>query len=456
MCDETIDQNESNESQDDGGWISLVNDDILSRVVEREDELPATLSVLADMLSDSIPEAVAVADAVAQYGHAIVRFPEGKGFADLMDRKGDDFAGWKHFAVRAENGGVGGGNAAIRQVALSPTAVANMALQGAAIVVGHAYMARIDSELKGIRKDIDAVMQRLDDTYIGELEGWAETLTEYHDELKTISRDSVSRQAALNDIRHIIGSLRGRFNTEMKRIKRMIDEVSDLAGADEEIVRRTLGEFEIAVRRALFVFLLNGIAGQLELSYMNDYTHDNIRRVRKRVEGQANRLDAIHKDGIAALMDVAAHTKGPIWEEIATHFGNEIEDPKLIDVVLKVGRFALRKSLWWGSIVDEIAKAGGNAAHKSKSERQDRMMDETIDVSFDVWDDVMDIANRLRTEFDKLEFRHNEANALVLHGDKVTLAIVKDDDMLPAASATFAAREMDSIPSDVSWRESMD
>ena len=444
MSNGITDQNEPNEPRDDSGWISLVNDDILSRMVEREDELPATLSVLADMLSDSIPEAVAVVDAVAQYGHAIVRFPEGKGFADLMDRKGAEFAGWKHFAARSQNGGVGGGNVALRQVALSPTAVANMALQGAAIVVGQAYMAKIDDELKGIRKDIDTVVQRLDDTYIGELEGWAETLTEYHDELKTISRDSVSRQAALNDIRHIIGSLRGRFNTETKRVKRMIDEASGLAVADEETVRRTLGEFEIAVRRALFVFLLNGIAGQLELSYMNDYTHDNIRRVRKRVEDQANRLDAIHKDGIAVLMDVAGRTNGPIWEEVATHFGDEIEDPGPIDIALRVGRFVLRANPL-GFFVDEIAQASGEAARKSKSERQDRMKKEARKVSPDASFNAREIADRLLAEFDKLEFRHNEANALVLHGDRVTLAIVKDDDMLPAA---LAAREMDSIPPD--------
>lgn len=204
--------------QDGEGWLSIVSDEDLGLMAVREDEFPASLAVVADALSGSVPMAVAVADAVQQYGHAVIRFPEGKGFADLMDRKSEGFEGWKHFAARGKHGGVDGGNAALRQAGLTASAVANMALQGAAIVVGQAYMARIDNELRGIREGIDGIAQRLDDAYVGKLEGHSETLAEYRDDFAVVSRDSMSRQAALNDIRRIAGDLRGSLNKEIKAL----------------------------------------------------------------------------------------------------------------------------------------------------------------------------------------------------------------------------------------------
>lgn len=130
----------------------------------------------ADM---AVPGAAAVADAVSQYGYALVRFPEGKSWNDLMPRKTSGYEGWSHFATYGENGGVGGGNAAIKQAGLQPASIANLAMQGAAMAVGLAYMARIDGKLSEISKGIDDILRYMEEDYISRIEGHAEFIADY-------------------------------------------------------------------------------------------------------------------------------------------------------------------------------------------------------------------------------------------------------------------------------------
>ena len=100
-------------------------------------ELPRD-SALPSLLDSLIPLAAAGADAAAQYAHTEVRFPAGKTWGDFVSRKCGD--GWKMLNVKGEGRGLGA-QGAIKQVGLSGPAVANIALQGAAVGVDHANKA---------------------------------------------------------------------------------------------------------------------------------------------------------------------------------------------------------------------------------------------------------------------------------------------------------------------------
>ena len=72
-----------------------------------------------------IPMAAKAADAAAQWDHAIVRFPEGAGWNDLLNRKTPGWEEWKQLGVLKD--GKFQPQAAIRQAKLQPVAVANLA-----------------------------------------------------------------------------------------------------------------------------------------------------------------------------------------------------------------------------------------------------------------------------------------------------------------------------------------
>ena len=113
-----------------------------------------------DFFDALIPLAGNVADAAAQYDHAIVKFPEGIGWNDLLNRK---TPGWEQFKQCGGFGKNGKFNpqAAIRQVKVSPAAVANIALQAAAVAVGQAYMTEISERLNSIEEGVSKIQREM-------------------------------------------------------------------------------------------------------------------------------------------------------------------------------------------------------------------------------------------------------------------------------------------------------
>lgn len=111
-----------------------------------------------DFFDSLIPLAGNVAEAAAQYDHAIVKFPDGIGWNDLLNRK---TPGWEQFKQCGGFGKNGKFNpqAAIRQVKVSPAAVANIALQAAAVAVGQAYMTEISERLNGIEEGVSKIQR---------------------------------------------------------------------------------------------------------------------------------------------------------------------------------------------------------------------------------------------------------------------------------------------------------
>ncbi len=122
----------------DEAELSIIDGDELAtltdgRVKAISKPIAGRMAGFADAL---IPVATAGADAAAQYGMAIVKFPEGVTWGDLCVRKSD---GWN--LLSSFKDGKFNDMAGIKQAALQPTAVANLAMQGAAVAVGAAYMA---------------------------------------------------------------------------------------------------------------------------------------------------------------------------------------------------------------------------------------------------------------------------------------------------------------------------
>lgn len=179
-----------------------------------------------------IPMAAKATDAAAQWDHAIVRFPEGAGWNDLLNRKTPGWEEWKQLGVLKD--GRFQPHAAIRQAKLQPVPVANLALQGAAIVVGQAYMAEISKQLEGIESGIAAIQQEMRLEREADIEARFEKLLEYLSQYDEISTNPEKRQAVHNAIEGIcVETLKAwkfqvkamrEFGTRMERSRRLKDD----------------------------------------------------------------------------------------------------------------------------------------------------------------------------------------------------------------------------------------
>ena len=118
----------------------------------------------AAMVDALMPLTANAAQAAQEYGMAVVKFPDGVGWADLCVRNDD---GLKLLANI--KGGKFNRMAGLKQAKLQPAAAVNLVLQGAAIVVGMAYMNQISDKLDGLQSGIEEIqrdMQRERDAEI--------------------------------------------------------------------------------------------------------------------------------------------------------------------------------------------------------------------------------------------------------------------------------------------------
>ena len=118
-----------------------------------------------------VPVAANAAQAAQTYGMAVNKFPEGVGWADLCVRRSDGWNLLSNFKDSKFNE-----MAAIRQVGLQPVAVANLALQGAAVLVGQAYMAQINDKLEGLSDGIAEIQRSMESGREAELESHFDAL----------------------------------------------------------------------------------------------------------------------------------------------------------------------------------------------------------------------------------------------------------------------------------------
>lgn len=140
-----------------------------------------------------IPLAANAANAATQWNQAIVRFPKGMGWNDLLNRKTPGWEEWKQLGILKE--GKFKPQAAIKQANLQPAAVANLALQGAAIVVGQVYMTEINKQLEGMQSGISALQEEMRFERDSKLEASFELLREYLTNYAQISDNPEKKQA---------------------------------------------------------------------------------------------------------------------------------------------------------------------------------------------------------------------------------------------------------------------
>lgn len=228
-----------------------------------------------------IPMAAKAADAAAQWDRAIVRFPEGANWNDLLNRKTPGWEAWRQLGILKD--GKFQPQAAIRQVKLQPVAVANLALQGAAIVVGQAYMAEIGKQLEGIESGIAAIQQEMRLEREADIEARFEKLLEYLARYDEISTNPERRQAVHNAIEGICVETLKAWRFQVKAMRDYGVRIERSKRMKDDEVRARLHEFQSKERDVQAAFRLFLAAEQASMQYDGNFSAARIEGEREKI-----------------------------------------------------------------------------------------------------------------------------------------------------------------------------
>ena len=253
----------------------------------------------AEFFDAMIPAAVGIADAVSQYDYAIVRFPEGVKWKDLLDRKTPGWEEWKQITPFKD--GKFQPQAAIKQVKVSPTAVANIVLQGAAIAVGQSYMTEINKQLEAISVGVASIQQEMRIEREAKIEASFEMLREYAMLYGEICQNPEKKQAVLNGIEGIRKDVREAWMFQMKSIAALNQRLFTSKRMKSDLVRANIREFQSRDNDVLTVFKLLVAAEQTSMQYDADFSTARIEREREQMLRRLNEYEDI-RSGVQGLL----------------------------------------------------------------------------------------------------------------------------------------------------------
>lgn len=225
-----------------------------------------------EVVSELIPAAVAAVDVYKQKDLALVKFPEGVTWGDLCVRKSDNWKLLSNFKDGKFNE-----MAAIKQAGLQPAAVANLALQCAAVVVGQAYMAKINEQLEGIESGIAGIRRYLEASEAAKVDSAYHML--FNDYVLRFGENFASpekRQIALMKIADIREVALHAWYLQIKLLSEKKEGVRALAKPKEKELARYIEEVKGIERAAASAFVLVASASQTAMQYDCNFTSQRI------------------------------------------------------------------------------------------------------------------------------------------------------------------------------------
>lgn len=239
------------------------------------DPIPVDLEAINEAIGKVIPDFAELNAALSRGELFILRYPEGKGLDDLMDRKGSDYAGFKHVAVKADNGGVGGGFVAVKKAGMSSDELFALGLRAASFIVGQANMTAINKSLGNIQSDVNEVLARMDRKNLSDLRALKSRLDEFGVRLgRTAKEDELYRsQIAIDSIITDLGKI---FQGEMDNIESITDSVAHSSKFNVAEAHEQIDKFVSASGRCTSALCLEAYARALLIAYERGYSEDYI------------------------------------------------------------------------------------------------------------------------------------------------------------------------------------
>lgn len=356
-----------------------------------------------------VPVAANAAQAAQTYGMAVVKFPEGVGWADLCVRRSD---GWNLLSNFKD--GKFNEMAAIRQAGLQPVAVANLALQGAAVLVGQAYMAQINDKLEGLSDGIAEIQRSMESGREAELESHFDALERVVLMFDEHGSDQSKRTVALQVVENATRAAQRACHYEAKALRGIGASVGRRGKMSKGDVERLIQRLRKEEDHASIAFQLLVAARQTGMRLESDYTNARIEKELSIMRKAADELTGARGSAreligkrISGLRGVPFALAEPI----------ETEGAKGAAVVL-----------------DRVAKAVSriNPARAHQAAK-DRLASEKADLRDGMGSDntVKALAEKNEEDLENLRFAFNEADVIVI-----------DNGVIKAVSSKLPAGEM--------------
>ncbi len=260
----------------------------------RNNDIAVTLNSLA-------PSLASAADAYSQKDMAIVKFPPGVSWDDLCVRKSD---GWKLLSNFKD--GEFNEMAAIKQAGLQPAAIANLALQCAAVVVGQAYMAKINEQLAGLESGIADIQRLLELDKQAKLENAYKMLigdyVNRYDEFIASAEKKQSAMIKLEDFRQLAGEI---WELQLKLLKAKQSDLVGMPKPKEKDLELLLAEVRKIEGTAASSFQLLVLIRQTLMQYDGDFSSTRIERDRAALAEVLEEWRVVH-DGVYGLLRTRA------------------------------------------------------------------------------------------------------------------------------------------------------
>lgn len=361
-------------------------------------------AIAADEL---IPAGAAAAQAAGELGMAVVKFPEGVGWADLCVRRSD---GWNLLSNFKD--GKFNDMAGIKQASLQPAAAANLALQGAAVAVGMAYMNKISDELEGLRSGVDEIQRDMERERDAELRAAYDGLVRLALKFEEYGASPEKRQTGQQIIERALHEADKAWDYQMTRIRDHATRVRGEKKLTAEAIideSRLLGSIE---GRAAVAFQLTTAALQMGMRFDGDFTGARLATDRQIASRKVEQFAVAHGEAQLAINDKVSKIGGaPIAIADVPENAYEGANP-VLGALHAVGQNANRVNP-----VRMREKAKDNLA-----EKRARLLSEA-----QVQNCVKPIASQFESELADLDFAFNKADTLVFEDGAVKLLKTSDE-----------------------------
>lgn len=361
-----------------------------------------TASRLAARADALIPAGANAAQAATEYGMAVVKFPEGVSWSDLCVRHSD---GWNLLSSFGPDGGFNP-MAGIKQAGLQPAAVANLALQGGALVVGQAYMTQISNQLEGIQDGIDEIQRQMGWDRDASLKAGYDKLLRLASGLEEYAASPEKYTVGLQIIEDAMTEADKALNYQISAIRKKGEDLAAKKRLDEGKINAACEELAPMEERAAVAFRLFVLAQEVAMAFDNDYGSERIERVRSRIEGKAGEYSAARGGVHNALSTSVARLKGsPL--RLADRVESDFVAENLVQGLMHEA----------GANLQRVApKRMRQAAKEDLANRrgilQDRLESENR---------VNAIMQEREGHLDKLDFAFNQADTMIIDGDRIEL-----------------------------------
>lgn len=344
-----------------------------------------------------IPAVGAAVDAGAQYGQAIVRFPKGASWADLLNRKTPGLEDFKTLSILKDNKFQP--QAAIKQAKLQPAAIGNLALQGAAMVVGQMYMVEINKQLEEVTEGIAAIQEEMRLERESKIEACMELLKEYTENYMTISDDPVEHQAVRNQIEAIRKEAREAWLFQVKQLQGMERTLRKSGKLKDEELKSKMREFAQRDKAARDAFTFLMAAEQVKMQYSQSYTESQIRKETDSINQRLGEFTELRNGIQEQLIDKIGKLSGKPLAIPAAEPTTEVSSNPLAKLGQSIGRNAPRVFV-------------PNMRDEAKRQRQEKKSSYEGYVRRD--NPIEDVAGNRLSNLSDLDFIYNQADTLLI------------------------------------------